>query len=1139
MDRKEFTDFYKQIIEETKAYIKPGQKGINAEIFLLVVLEKYLEKSDTVLKSRFHDDEYLSYKMIKDFCSKKCIDIVVLKNMFISLAKDTVTSFSKVYFYSTVDKVRKEPGEYVTLNRVLFYLFNEPCSSLKNIYNLFDSELSSREACDNFDALFNNQDFAELRKQNVQIGEIELKNRISELTTRTKEMQKKLSEKVIGQDNAVNVFCSGYFQSELTALTDPNRKRPKATFLFAGPPGVGKTYLAETVAKEVLGLPFARFDMSEYCHHESALEFIGSDNVYKNAKRGNFTSFVDDNPKCVVLFDEIEKADPSIILLFLQILDAGIIRDSKTDKEIPLKDTILIFTTNAGKQLYENSEQSNFSNISRKVILKALQTDIDPVKKSPYFPPAICSRFATGNVVMFNHLNASNLIQMTEMAMSSQIRNLNKQTGIDVVIKENVSASLIFSEGGNIDGRTASARAVTFINEELFELFRLIASDRIDSEIPDIEKIVIKTDLSGSSRAIKELFSYKQKGDEKPDVILFASEEIESKLNSTYNDCSFIRIDSKDVIPSLITEHDIKFAIIDIDPCSYEDKGYLNIEDEDSPARDALWLLVEQYPDLPIYLLQREEHSFNDEEMNSFIGLGVQGLLDLNPKVSKKALKEICIAIHQQESISYLGRTNKIISYETRQQLSSDGKTAEICLFDYELKTAVDSEDSSTVLSTISTPNVKFSEIIGAEDAKEELRYFSEYLKNPKVYISTGVGAPKGVILYGPPGTGKTMLAKAMASEAGVSFISKEGNNFIHGGPEMVHDLFKIARKYAPSVLFIDEIDAIAKERTGNKLYVEDTLTAFLTEMDGFTSNPTKPVFILAATNFDVEPGSSKSLDQALMRRFDRRIFVDLPNQKERLTFMKKMVHDKKMTFDVSDAKLKNIAIRSAGMSLAELESVFELARRSVIRKNKVNVNDEILEDSFETFNSGEIKKWSEEELLNTARHEAGHAFVSWYSGDTPSYVTIVSRGNYGGYVSHKVDETKMTYSKNDLLNRIKCALAGRAAELVYYGPENGLTSGASSDLVSATKMAQRIICSLGMDEGFGLAVVDMQAANLFELSSEVRDAVNRILKEQMDEAIKLISENRDAIDALVKVLMSETHLSGEEMDKVLKPFRK
>jgi ATP-dependent Zn protease len=367
-----------------------------------------------------------------------------------------------------------------------------------------------------------------------------------------------------------------------------------------------------------------------------------------------------------------------------------------------------------------------------------------------------------------------------------------------------------------------------------------------------------------------------------------------------------------------------------------------------------------------------------------------------------------------------------------------------------------------------------------------------------------------------------------------------EGNQFIAShvgvGTDKVHELFRTARKYAPTILFIDEIDAIAKERKGGVnagANGEDTLTAFLTEMDGFANDPSRPVFVLAATNFEVQPGTDRSLDPALMRRFDRRVYVDLPDKEDRIKFLRKKI-EKNHALQISENQIDNISVRATGMSLAELDSVIELALRSAIREGSTVVNDAILEEAFETFNGGEVEKWDASQLERVARHEAGHAFICWMSGESPSYLTVVARGNYGGYMQHAEQEGKKIYTKDELLAKIRTSLGGRASEIVYYGENDGISTGASGDLASATSLAQRLICNYGMDDNFGLAVVfDAVAAN-GTMSVEIRDRVNFILKEQMSEAIRIISENKDKVDALVNELLIKNHLSGAEIEKIL-----
>ena len=959
---------------------------------------------------------------------------------------------------------------------------------------------------------------------------------LSDLTEDVKKKYNELVKTVMGQEHAVSQFVTGFFRSELIAKTEEERNHPRATFLFAGPPGVGKTFLAETVAK-MLDMPFERFDMSEYCDKEAAIEFIGSDAVYKNGKRGNFTKFVAENPKSIILFDEIEKAHINIIHLFLQILDAGKIRDSFTDEELSLKDNILIFTTNAGKQLYENSESKNLSLLSRKVILKSLEKDTNPATGQPFFPAAICSRFATGNVVMFNHLTAEVLRQIAIDKIKENTEGFEKTFNIEFDIDENVYTALLFSEGGSVDGRTIKARAEAFFFVEVFELLRLITSDATDASIERVNKVRIRLELPEDDPEITRLF----REEEKTSALVFASEKTAGMCKYYAPGVDIIGAQDMDSAKVLLRDNDIRFILVDLSyGISSADHGLLNLEDVESVSRDFLHVIREYYSDIPVFVLETEEYSVNDEEKFSFLSMGVEDVISIRSSADEldSALLNISHKLHQRNSVNELARANKLIRFETAQTIDHENHTAVISLFDLKMTVAVEAEDNENILSNVSKPDVTFDTIIGAEDAKSELQYFVNYLKNPKKFMGTGVAAPKGVLLYGPPGTGKTMLAKATATASDVTFISAVGSQFLKKyfgeGRESMEQLFRTARKYAPSIIFIDEIDTIARTRTGsdNSVVAEEVLTMLLAEMDGFKNNSTKPVFVLAATNYDVDATSNMSLDPAVLRRFDRRIYVDLPNRGERKLYLERRVAGNAI-FEISDEKIDNIAMRSTGMSLAQLASVMELAMRTAIKDGNLKVTDAILDEAFEEFNSGEKKQWNDDLLLRVARHEAGHAFLCWQSGETPSYLTIVARGSHGGYMQHEDKEGKALYSRKELKDRIRISLGGRASEIVYYGDEDGISTGASGDLQNATALARSMICDYGMSDRFGLAAIDNSTMRSGGFASEIYQEINGILTEELKNAIAILTENKAAIDAIVEELMSLNHLTGDEIKAV------
>lgn len=953
-------------------------------------------------------------------------------------------------------------------------------------------------------------------------------------------IREKLLRVVYGQDHAVDAFVTGHFLSLMDDLKrDGERTRPRATYLFAGPPGTGKTFLAEQAAL-ALGLPYRRFDMSEYSEKESNLQFAGSDKVYKNGHVGNVTSFVHKNPKSVLIFDEVEKAHLNVIYLFLQIMDCGRLRDNFMEEEISFRDTIIIFTTNAGKQLYEDPSVRNLSCQPRRVVLKALSDDINPVTGSPYFPPAICSRFASSNVIMFNRLTADYLLQIGKTEIVKKIQSFKGGTEVEVTMDNKVPYAIMFAEGGRADARTVKGHAADFFGNEVFELLRLITPEKGKEDAFRLKKIHIDVSLENAAPAVKKLFEEGQT----PNVLVFCDSKRQKAIKGLFKNQKVHFASNMADAKRLLFTNDISIILCDLS-CGVINsfKGALNLEDVESEGKTFLTYACE-YLNQPVYVIAEKATKVTDEEMVSFFRMGVSGVFGLDDNdgaIDKDAeITALCEAAYQEKQLLSLAKENKVLTYSSAQQMTEDGESAVITLFNLKLNTAVDAQDSQSILDDASRPNVKFSQVIGAEDAKEELAYFVNYMKNPTAFLRKGVKAPRGVLLYGPPGTGKTLLAKAMAGESNVTFLATEGNRFLKSGlgagPDAIHELFAKARKYAPAILFIDEVDCIAKNRsTYGADNTADVLTALLTELDGFSVETDKPVFVLAATNYSVDPNERNSLDPAILRRFDRKVLVDLPSRAEREAYIRMKVGQNAI-LELSDGQIENIAVRSTGMSLADIENVIELSMRMAIRQEDPIVNDVLFEEAFMSIDDGKAKKWDKEIVLRTARHEAGHTLVSALTGEMPSYVTIVSRGDFGGYMQIGDQEEKFGSNRRELLARIRTCLAGRAAEQVCYGIEEGLTTGASGDLRQATRIASYMVTQYGMDDEMGLAVISVLGESA-QLSERVYRRINEILSQELANARTLIAEHRDALDALVAVLMERNHLREDEIKSVLAPY--
>ena len=445
-----------------------------------------------------------------------------------------------------------------------------------------------------------------------------------------------------------------------------------------------------------------------------------------------------------------------------------------------------------------------------------------------------------------------------------------------------------------------------------------------------------------------------------------------------------------------------------------------------------------------------------------------------------------------------------------------------------------------------STKGIRFSDVAGEDEAKENLSEIVDYLHNPQKYTEAGASMPKGLLLVGPPGTGKTMLAKAVAGEADVPFFSISGSEFVEMfvgmGASKVRDLFKQAKEKAPCIVFIDEIDAIGQKRNSGSMGGNDereqTLNQLLTEMDGFEGNT--GVIILAATN------RPESLDPALTRpgRFDRRVPVELPDLAGREAILK--VHAKKIK-TAEDVNLHTIARMASGASGAELANIINEAALRAVRNGRTIVNEADLEESIEVVIAGYQKKnagLSDQEKKVVAYHEIGHALVAALQSHSAPVqkITIIPRTSGAlGYTMQVDTGDKYLMTKQELENKIATFTGGRAAEEVAFGE---VTTGASNDIEQATKLARGMITRYGMNEDFDMVALetvnnqylggDASLACSAETQREIDRKTIELVKAQHEKARKLLMEHRAKLDELASYLYEKETITGDEFMTIL-----
>ncbi|HOA90741.1 MAG: ATP-dependent zinc metalloprotease FtsH [Bacillota bacterium] len=444
-----------------------------------------------------------------------------------------------------------------------------------------------------------------------------------------------------------------------------------------------------------------------------------------------------------------------------------------------------------------------------------------------------------------------------------------------------------------------------------------------------------------------------------------------------------------------------------------------------------------------------------------------------------------------------------------------------------------------------SEEGIKFSDVAGADEAKENLAEIVDYLHNPQKYREIGASMPKGVLLVGPPGTGKTMLAKAVAGESNVPFFSIAGSEFVEMfvglGASKVRDLFKQAKEKAPCIVFIDEIDAIGKKRDGSvggNDEREQTLNQLLTEMDGFEENT--GVIILAATN------RPEALDPALTRpgRFDRRIPVELPDLKGREAILK--VHARKIKL-AEGVDFEKVARMASGASGAELANIINEAALRAVRENRMLVTQDDLEASIEVVIAGYEKKnaiLSDKEKWAVAYHEIGHALVAAKQTNSPPVqkITIIPRTSGALGYTMQVDEgDKYLMTKEDIESRIATFTGGRAAEEVALGT---MTTGASNDIEQATRLARSMITRFGMSEEFGMVAMETVTSQYLggdtslvcsaETQAKIDRATADIIRRQYEKAKRILEENKEKLDELAKYLYEKETITGAEFMEIL-----
>ncbi len=1010
------------------------------------------------------------------------------------------------------------------------------------------------------------------------------KKEIDTVIALRKRLRDGLRAGVRGQDMAVEKFVDGYIRYQIRGKVSG---KPAGLYLFAGPPGTGKTYLAETFAglKDMreAGYQYRRFDMSAYGggSSDAVSGLVGFERTWRAAQPGQLTDFVKKNPKCVLLFDEIEKASPQVRFLFLSILEGAVLTDKYYNEQVSFEDAILIFTTNEGRDLYEDNSEVNLTTLSDSAVIEGLQAS--------KFAPELISRFMSGTIIMFNHLDYFNMSAIFVNSVNQaveQIRRDRDNLHFNLVYNDKLPKLYLLSKGDRIDARFVSANARKTAEDYFLEAVEYMGK-HCSGSLGKVKTASVSVEVTEKSRKYFEMT-------QRPRVLLYTEESTALYIGET------VRISSGFLPEKALKElwqmadcdlaehaesgkeHEKSFRKF-LQSCNWnsrrrEDRYDAILIDlgEDSKNYKAtesykcLKITAEAKPNIPVIIVDRG----NVEDKAPLLALGVTDFLRAVPyepqptdkgNPTDKSNPTEGLALDRAELEEILGRQYFI---EMAKSLVREGKRLS-CDVDYNYRkesgeleirftnlrekeaAAEDAEARRQNRKYLLTekPQVRLTDIFGNEQVREAVKRCIDNIKNPEKYRVAGARLMTGILMYGAPGMGKTMFAKAMAFESGAAFISAVGADFLSkdgdaqkdgnaskNGITKMEEMFRTARRKRPCILFIDEFDAISRHREGPiTSEQENVLEKFLKEMDGLETN-NDGVYVVAATNYPLE-----RLDDAVTRRFSAKIPFRYPDMEERLSFLLHVLEKKNLKDKVSERAVRTLSLKMYGTrtNFAEIETFVEEAVAEAVYKNEAVTERFLLNRIHDEADGAARQNHDPRNYIATAFHEAGHAVLQDYYGMKIDYVTIVSRGVYGGYALGQ----PRYHIGQDFLNQIRICFAGRIAEMIYMGKELGINVGAGSDLQKATYIAYEYVCRYAMEQRF-IVVPEMFSPRtgvypenvLPESEKEIIwTSVNRILNEQWNKTIEDLRNCWNEVQALAYSLIYMQELVGDKVEEVIR----
>jgi len=934
------------------------------------------------------------------------------------------------------------------------------------------------------------------------------------LARASKRLKKQLSSKVVGQDFAINSVAKGFLASALNAS-----QGPRSIYTFVGPSGVGKTFLASVFTKylnEIEGSDyhFSSYNMESYADEKDAMKLFGTGNQYTDSALGTLTTSVRNYPRQVILFDEIEKAHSSVVTSLLSLLDSGVTKDNTIQKDVDFTQSIIVFTSNLGQETFLKNKTEQSLNV-----FEVLKTAKNP-NTGVGFSPELVNRLAKGFPVIFNSLKINHFIRLAE----KEVLSPSQLNGVNFKLAPEFSSFLLQSISPDISVRRLQNAIAKFHAEALLK-----SEEYLDEEANEvIIDVQIADELQAKDEDIKILFV-----DDDHRVI-----DSKSRFNLGHSPTEFKGVETS----HCHSLDELEQRIATVKPNAV----LLDLELINSPAilQNAIKLINSANKHIATftYLVGGLEstnsmHGLNNEVREHFV---------LSPNnASEQQLARLVERVRYylvtERQVRKISQRHQALTYGIDVDKSKNG--VRLTLKDFDLEQMCYSEDlTDSSYFDFSLPDLCLQDVIGLTRAKKRLSEVIGWLNKPNKLADMQVKLPTGFLFAGPPGTGKTFLAKALAGECQLPFFNVSAadlsSQYVGGTTENIKKLFATARKYAPSIIFIDEIDAVGRKRShenkGDGNLVVNTL---LTEMDGFNQS-SDPVFVLAATNYP------DMLDPALTRpgRFDETISCDLPNKIARLQFFQLFM--KKQNISWQEPEVKKLVDRTQGLSSAELEQILRESVYQALSDNEpitlAHVNESINRICYGLPSDGLIM--SDEEKKRTAYHETGHLLAYKFLFPTlpVDFITIMPRDQALGFVATGRPDKYNGNTRETIGHHLQVLLAGRVAEKILTGSYDFVSTGASSDIEKATLMAMSAIYEGGLCEEIG--AVNLSMLTKFEESDLLHVAQRNVRKwifESEKKVEKLLLDNFELFEHFAKVLLQKESMHSEQIYKVISEFQR